>query len=143
MRYQLEYEISRNAGLSPAERRTALDDAVAAQARNARNSAERWRPWLQDHDPLPMAAQVRVPVLILHGLTDRAVPPSDADTLAAVMRRAGNTRVRVEFFPALNHHFQVDPIGARDGYASLPVQTLADDFLRVLASWLRETIGPL
>jgi hypothetical protein len=43
-------------------------------------------------------------------------------------------------FPGVNHHFQRDPIGAREGYDRLPTQDLAPEVLDVLCSWLRATL---
>jgi dipeptidyl aminopeptidase/acylaminoacyl peptidase len=81
-----------------------------------------------------------MPVLILHGLTDRAVSPEDAEMLERAIREGGNRRVARTLFPGVNHHFQRDPVGAREGYDRLPVQTLAPEVLATLCSWLRATL---
>jgi alpha-beta hydrolase superfamily lysophospholipase len=81
-------------------------------------------------------------VLILQGLKDRAVSPDEARALDRVMRQAGNARVTLRLFENLNHHFNVDPIGATDGYDRLPSQALAAAFLETLSSWLSRTLAP-
>jgi len=43
-------------------------------------------------------------------------------------------------FPGVNHHFQRDPIGAREGYDRLPTQELAPEVLAALCSWLRASL---
>ena len=40
----------------------------------------------------------------------------------------------------LNHHFNVDPVGATDGYDRLPTQALAPAFLETLSAWLARTL---
>ncbi|MBX7184920.1 MAG: alpha/beta fold hydrolase [Vicinamibacteria bacterium] len=140
MRYQHAYDISRDASI-PAERRAAvLEQRMARQERNVAASTEKWRPWSQDRDPLPTARRVRCPVLILQGLTDRAVSPDEARTLDRVMREAGNRKVTLKLFENLNHHFNHDPVGATDRYDRLPSQALATVFLDTLSSWLARTL---
>lgn len=142
MRYQHTYDIERDASI-PRERRAAvLEQRMARQERNVAASAEKWRPWSQDRDPLPTARRVRCPVLILQGLTDRAVSQDEARTLDRVIRESGNPRVTLRLFEKLNHHFNLDPVGATDGYDRLPTQALAPVFLETLSGWLSQTLAP-
>jgi uncharacterized protein len=141
MRYQHRYRIANDPGIAPADRAAALDAAMRQQELNVAASVEKWRPWAQAHDPLPVARRVRCPVLLLQGLTDRAVPPDDAGTLAAAMRAGGNQDVDVRLFEDLNHHFQADSVGATDAYDRLPTQDLAPAFLEVLSDWLARTLA--
>jgi dipeptidyl aminopeptidase/acylaminoacyl peptidase len=139
MRYQHRYRISRDPTI-PAEKREALEDAMRQQETNVAAGTEAWRRSIQDRDPLPAARRLRMPVLILQGLTDRAVDPDDAALLEAAIREGGNDAVDRRMFPNLNHHFQHDPIGAREGYDSLPTQDLAPEVLETLGSWLRREL---
>jgi fermentation-respiration switch protein FrsA (DUF1100 family) len=141
MRYQHRYLIETDPQIRPEQREAALAEAMRRQEANVAASVEKWRQWSQDRDPLPAARRVRCPVLILHGLTDRAVPPEDANRLAETIRGSGNERVTVRLFPSVNHHFQHDPVGARAGYDKLPTQDLAPEFLEALARWLAERLG--
>jgi dipeptidyl aminopeptidase/acylaminoacyl peptidase len=141
MRYQHAYDIEHDASIPPGRRAAVLEQRMAQQERNVAASTENWRPWSQDRDPLPTARRVRCPVLILQGLTDRAVSPDEARTLDRVMREAGNARVTLRLFENLNHHFNVDPVGATDGYDRLPTQARAPVFLQTLAGWLSQTLA--
>jgi len=140
MRYQLRYRIESDPSIPAADREAVLADAMKQQQKNVEASTEEWRRSIQDRDPLPTARRLRMPVLILHGLTDRAVAPEDARLLERTIREAGNPKVELRLFPGVNHHFQHDPVGAREGYDKLPTQDLAPEVLDTLCSWLGTTL---
>jgi dipeptidyl aminopeptidase/acylaminoacyl peptidase len=140
MRYQHRYRIQNDPAIPPADRDAALGEAMRQQEANVAGSTEAWRRSIQDRDPLPTAHRLRMPVLILHGLTDRAVDPEDARLLERAIREGGNRRVVRKMFPGVNHHFQRDPVGAREGYDRLATQTLAPEVLATLCSWLRTSL---
>jgi len=117
----------------------ALDSAFAAAAAARSAAAEvPWLRWFLEHDPLPVARQVRAPVLILHGATDRQVTPDQAPELEAAIRAGGNRDVTVRVFPALNHLFLPDADGTADPahYARLPEKRVPAEVLGSLADWL-------
>ncbi|MET0553119.1 MAG: alpha/beta fold hydrolase [Vicinamibacteria bacterium] len=136
MRYQETYRIAHDPAVAPAQRAEALESAMRRQAANVAGSAEAWRRSIQDRDPLPTVRRLRMPVSVLHGTTDRAVDPADAGLLAGALRDAGNDRVTLRLFTDVNHHFQRDPVGAREGYDRLPTQDLAPEVLEALCAWL-------
>lgn len=140
MRYQHRYRIEHDASIAPAEREQALVRAMRQQEANVAASTEAWRKSVQHHDPLPVARRLRMPVLILQGTTDRAVAPEDAALLEAALRKAGNTRVARHLFTDVNHHFQKDSVGAREGYDRLPTQELAPEVLKAMCAWLTATL---
>jgi uncharacterized protein len=140
MRYQHRYRIENDASIAPADRERALAKAMVEQDANVKASAEAWRRSIQDRDPLPTARRLRMPVLILQGSTDRAVQPEDAVLLERAIREGGNRRVERRLFSGVNHHFQRDPIGAREGYDHLPTQDLAPEVLDTLCTWLGATL---
>jgi dipeptidyl aminopeptidase/acylaminoacyl peptidase len=142
MRYQHRYRIANDKSIPIDGRAAALEAAMRQQELNVAASIEKWRPWSQDRDPLPTVRRVRCPVLILQGTTDRAVAPEEAVLLAETLRGAGNTRVTLKVFESVNHHFQIDPVGATDHYDDLPSQALAPQFLETISRWLAETLGP-
>jgi dipeptidyl aminopeptidase/acylaminoacyl peptidase len=142
MRYQHRYRITNDPAIPAAEREAALDEAMRQQEANVAARTEAWRRSIQDRDPLPTARRLRMPVLILHGLTDRAVDPEDARLLEQTIREAGNRKVELHLFPGVNHHFQRDPVGAREGYDALPTQDLAPEVLETLCSWLGAALRP-
>ena len=141
MRYQHRYRIANDPAVAARDRERALAEAMRAQAANVAASAEAWRRSIQDRDPLPTARRVKAPVLILQGLTDRAVDPADARMLERAIRAGGNRRVERRTLPGVNHHFQRDPVGAREGYDRLPTQDLAPEALGALCAWLPRTLG--
>jgi dipeptidyl aminopeptidase/acylaminoacyl peptidase len=136
MRYQHRYRIANDATIPAAGREAALAEAMRRQEANVAVSTEAWRRSIQDRDPLPAARRLRMPVLILQGLTDRAVDPGDAARLERAIRENGNRGVERMMFPGVNHHFQRDPVGAREGYDRLPDQRLAPEVLSALCAWL-------
>jgi dipeptidyl aminopeptidase/acylaminoacyl peptidase len=140
MRYQNRYGIENDPHIAPADREKALAEAMVQQDANVKASTEAWRRSIQDRDPLPTARRLRMPVLILQGSTDRAVEPEDAVLLERAIREGGNPRVERHLFPGVNHHFQRDPIGAREGYDQLPTQDLAPEVLDTLCAWLAATL---
>ena len=95
-----------------------------------------------DYEPAVMARRVHAPVLILQGETDRQVPPSEAEKLAAAFRAGGNRDVTVRHFPATDHLFLEDASGAfidqqcRLRYTSLPSLHVRRDVLGAIADWL-------
>lgn len=111
----------------------------AAQAELERTASA--SPWLREflaYDPLPTAARVRVPVLILQGDTDLQVTPEQADTLAATLRAAGNPRVALHRLPRTNHLFQRDANGVPSGYGALIDRRVTTETLGLVVNWVRE-----
>lgn len=111
----------------------------AAQAELERTASA--SPWLREflaYDPLPTAARVRVPVLILQGDTDLQVTPEQADTLAATLRAAGNRRVAMHRLPRTNHLFQRDANGVPSGYGALIDRRVTTETLGLVVEWVRE-----
>jgi dipeptidyl aminopeptidase/acylaminoacyl peptidase len=94
-----------------------------------------WMKFFAGYDPAEAARRVKTPVLILQGMTDRQVPPSEADKLAAAFRAGGNRDVTVRFFPATNHLFVADPVGSFE-YAKLPSLHVRPEVLGAVADWL-------
>ena len=136
MRYQHRYVIWNDPQVASADREKALADAMRQQDANVKAGEEAWRTSIQDRDPLPVARRLRMPVLLLQGLTDRAVDPDDARRLEEAIRAGGNRHVERRLFADVNHHFQRDPVGARSGYDRLPTQDLAPEVLKALCDWV-------
>lgn len=120
-------------------------DSMFALERHALDSVAKqpgWQSFFFTHDPSATARRVKTPVLILQGLTDRQVPPSEAQKLAAAFRAGGNTHVTVRTFPETNHLFLADPIGApidatgKLRYPSLPSLHVRKEVLGAIADWL-------
>lgn len=117
-RWQREQLVTSDAARwPPAEQR-----AVLAAAEADAEAAARHDPWLHRWfalDPRTVAAAVRQPVLIVHGDTDRQVPPEHADELAAVLRQAGAATVEVRHVRETDHLLLPDHDGDPQGYVRL------------------------
>lgn len=98
--------------------------------------AEPWMRYFVDTDPTVTLRQVRQPVLVLQGATDRQVTPEQADTVVAVLRAAGNRRVTARVFPATNHLFVPDPSGVPADYPKLTDVKVRREVLGAVAEWV-------
>lgn len=109
---------------------TAEQEAEALAARD---------PWLQRWfalDPRTVAAGVRQPVLLVHGDTDRQVPPMHADELAAVLRRAGAHPVEVQHLGDTDHLLLPDHDGDPQGYVRLADRRLRAEVITATTHFL-------
>lgn len=100
----------------------AQQPAVLASAESEAEALAARDPWLQRWfalDPRAVAASVALPVLLLHGDTDRQVPPAHADELAAVLRGAGAHPVHVRHLRDTDHLLLPDHDGDPEGYVRL------------------------
>jgi dipeptidyl aminopeptidase/acylaminoacyl peptidase len=73
----------------------------------------------RDRSPITRAAEIRVPVLLLHGDQDTAVPVAQSESVAAALRAAGT--------PVERHVYE------GEGHGWRRAATIADDFERVHA----------
>jgi dienelactone hydrolase len=138
LEYQNEQSISRAPGLSDVQR-----DSLRRLVPGALDSLARSNPWIgffMTHDPLVTIRDVRQPVLILQGDTDRQVTPEQADLLASVLRESGNASVTLRRFPSVNHLFLADPEGYPDRYASLRDRRVHREVLGALADWVVQVV---
>jgi pimeloyl-ACP methyl ester carboxylesterase len=132
--WQNRYLLETVDSLGPTQR-----DSLLRVSMRIVDSAAARQPWLGfflHYDPLPLARQLRIPVLVLHGGTDRQVPPSEGEKLASAMREGGNGDVTFVLFPRKNHLFLDDPSGDWRSYSTLPTRTLDSDVLGRLTAWL-------
>jgi uncharacterized protein len=136
-------EIIRYQQRSMLERSTDGDhdiEALLDQAHHDMEAMAERQPWLRfflDYDPLAMAARVRnVPVLVLHGATDRQVTLDQAPMLADAFREAGNPDVTLTVLPAINHLLVPDPDGSPQDYVLLEDRSVAAEVLAEIREWL-------
>jgi dipeptidyl aminopeptidase/acylaminoacyl peptidase len=109
--------------------------AASRRAQDSLAAAVACLKFFYEYDPSVLARQVKTPVLILQGATDRQVPASEAEKLAAAFRAGGNQSVSVRMFPATNHLFVADPSGGFD-YSKLPSLHVRPEVLGAIADWL-------
>ena len=137
---QATWPIRTQPGLTDSARAIRIRE-VAAAVRADSMPALPWMRWFRHYDPLRAARQVRQPVLILQGALDRQVTAGQADTLAAVIREAGNKKVTEQIFPGLNHLFLHSPTdGSPAEYASLTEVEVPAAVLDTLTDWLVRTL---
>jgi dienelactone hydrolase len=136
LRDQFRYPIESAASLSARERDSQL--ALVEHAVQSWTESSPWTRWFATYDPMVFAGKVRQPVLILQGALDRQVFASQADTLAAALRKAGNRDVTLHVYPGLNHLFLPTPgTGSPMEYATLPDVAIPASVLGDIAQWLK------
>lgn len=133
LEFQNRYAIE-NAPSIPASARDSMF-RIALQSLDSRGK-EPWVDFFLNHDPLPTARRVRVPVLILQGATDQQVTADQAPLLERAFRAGGNRDVTMRVFPETNHLLLVDPNGNPAGYSALGVNTLRPEVLPTVMDWV-------
>jgi uncharacterized protein len=129
-------------------RGAARDSALAKAGRSVDSLGAHggWLAFFLAYDPTTAARQVKTPVLIVQGETDRQVPPAQAQMLADAFRAGGNRDVTVRTFPATNHLFLADSSGAfadASGalrYTKLPSLHVRPEVLGAIADWLSDRL---
>lgn len=102
-------------------------------------------PWFKSFlafDPAKPMADLRQPVLVVQGLLDTQVDPSNADLLeklARARKRAG--RVEVVKIPGVNHLLVPAVTGEFDEYASLKDKVVSEAVSTALIGWLKKTFA--
>lgn len=113
--------------------------AVLAAAEADAERLARRDPWLQRWfalDPREAAGGVRLPVLLLHGETDRQVPPEQAGELATALRRAGARPVEVQHVRATDHLLLPDRDGNPQQYVRLTARRIRAEVVSGTAHFL-------
>ncbi len=114
-------------------------DSVARVLRAQFDSIAREQPWMTyfvTHDPIATAKQVRVPVFVVHGATDRQVTAEQGEELVKTFRAAGNRDVELLMLPDRNHLFLADPDGSPSGYTKLPSGRIGPEVLGPIVEWI-------
>lgn len=100
------------------------------------NAGGRWFRWFVSHDPRPVLAGLRMPVLALYGGKDVQV---DADQNAGALRETSPT-AEIVVMPDLNHLMQTAETGLPDEYAAIE-ETIDPEALRVIVDWVAARSG--
>jgi dienelactone hydrolase len=132
MMYQNRQSI--NAAKITQKQKDSIYATVPAQL-DALGKTNPWIGYFMTHDPIATAKQVKTPVLVLQGLTDKQVSPEQADSLVAAFKAGGDKDVTLRKFPATNHLFLNDPVGAATGYSTLKDTKVRREVLGALADW--------
>jgi hypothetical protein len=134
LNFQVRYGLEHDTTMSAPKRDSALAH-VPVMVDSMLNSG----PWLKffgSHDPIATARRVKVPVLILQGGDDQQVIASEAKTLEATFKAAGNRDVTARVFPDLNHLFILQPGGNPSGYMTLSSNLAVPEVIGTLADWV-------
>jgi len=92
------------------------------------------------HDPAPVLARVKCPVLGLFGSKDlQVVPALNLPAIAKALGRAGNEDITLRVFPGINHLFQSCRTGSPGEYAAIE-ETIAPIVLSEIASWIKQHV---
>ena len=101
-----------------------------------------WMRFFMAHDPAPILAKVKCPVLALIGEKDLQVPPKEnLSAIQAAVERGGNSRVTVKELKGLNHLFQECTTGSPAEYQMIE-QTFSPAALTEISAWIKSVINP-
>ncbi len=134
LEYQNRYVVDQTPNLSPRARDSLV--TVALRTLDSTSAAQAWLRFFLAHDPAVTARQVRMPVLIQQGETDRQITADQATALERAFRAGGNQDVTLRIYPGTNHLFLDDPDGNPATYSSLKTTTLRAEVLRDIVRWL-------
>lgn len=115
--------------------RLARDSARARVLRQLDSLAQTSEREVYRWNATALARDIRAPIAIFHGGTDRQVPSDQADSLAAVFRRTGHRAVSVRVFPERNHLLLRDPDGDFLQYGRLTNGRVDGEVLGAIADW--------
>lgn len=136
---QNRYAIDHMTNWTPAQKDSLY--ALAVRQIDGTTSDNPWIRWWMQYDPAPTARKVKAPTLIVQGATDRQVPASEAEKLAALIRSGGNADVTVRVLPNVNHLFLADTSGDFAKYSSLPTNVVGSAVLGAIADWAAQRLG--
>lgn len=93
------------------------------------------------HDPAPVLAKVKCPVLALNGELDRNVDAGQNLTVVQAIFAEHNPKLlTAKSFPQLNHLFQTAKTGSPQEYATIE-ETVAPVVLETVTAWLKSTLS--
>jgi len=102
-------------------------------------------PWFQSFlafEPAKVMPDVRQPILIVQGLLDTQVDPSNADRLEALARARKNAPpVDVVKVPGVNHLLVPATTGEYDEYGRLPDKRVSPAVVGAIESWLQKRLA--
>ena len=96
-------------------------------------------PWFKSFltfDPAKVLAKVSQPVLIVHALHDREIPPANADRLEELATRRKNAKVVTTRLEGLNHLLVEAPTGEIEEYPALKQQPVSAEAATAIADGL-------
>lgn len=101
-------------------------------------------PWFQSFltfDPAKPMEDIRQPILVVQGLLDTQVAPSNADRLEALAKaRKHKSSVDVVRIPGVNHLLVPATTGEVDEYRTLANAAVSPEVSGAIATWLRKVL---
>ena len=134
LRFQLRNNIEKEPSLSRATKDSALRTIDGTIAGLKKDNA--WMRFFLEHDPLPVARQVKVPTYIVQGATDQQVTANQAALLEQAFKAGGNRDVTVKVFADRNHLFLADPDGTPANYGKLASGRIGGDVIGPVVDWV-------
>ncbi|MCA9768586.1 MAG: prolyl oligopeptidase family serine peptidase, partial [Gemmatimonadetes bacterium] len=140
---QQRYGAERLVRDSASVRREALVDSLVREAGRALEVVAADSPPLRALlrlEPARTARRLRIPALVVHGVTDRQVPVGQAFELAEALRARG-APVEVRVFDDVNHLLLDDPVGDPALYLVLPSRQVSAAVLSAIVTWAGRTLA--
>jgi len=149
---QMEAELART-GVAPAELKQSLADTRELMRLFLDPKIKDWkspdvperfltmggrRAWFQDlmrFNPIELAAQVKGPVLLIHGLADTQIPPSQFQALEKAFKDAKKDAT-CRTFEKLDH-LLMPAINGDAGDSADPDRQVSPEVLKAVADWLK------
>jgi hypothetical protein len=100
-------------------------------------------PWFQSlvaFDPARVVADVKSPLLLVHGELDRQVPVAHVDRLASLARKGDSSSVEVVVVRGVNHLLVPAETGEVSEYGALRDREVSKDVAGAVTGWLRRTM---
>ncbi len=108
----------------------------AAEESGLKILTSKWYRHFVSYDPRIAWAKVKCPVLALNGDKDSQVNADDnLKAIQETLKAGGNSNVKVEKLPKLNHLFQTCKSGLPEEYASIE-ETFSPEALNIIGDWI-------
>ena len=112
------------------------DEGLKASEEAAATFASPWMRFFLNHDPAPVLARVKCPVLAVNGSLDlQVLPDQNMPLIEKSLKEGGNPRFETKVFPGLNHLFQHAKTGQLSEYGQIE-ETMAPEVMELVASWI-------
>ena len=106
-----------------------------------KQTATPWMRFFVLHDPAPVLARVRCPVLAIGAELDlQVLPDQNLPAIEAALTQGGNRDATVARLPGLNHLLQPAKTGLPAEYAQIEV-TVAPVALDTITTWIQKRTG--
>lgn len=127
------YQISSAIGESDLSQ-AAKDSVIETEIESAKKESSRMKA-LINYNTFPNADSINIPVLMLHGSSDKHVSVSQALTFFNRLKRKGNPNDQFKIFGNINHLWLPDNRGQAQFWNSLQSFTIPSEVLWKITSW--------